>query len=86
VAALGCHASRQAQFVNESSSTVSLWIDGVQVTTIPPGDTAKVTDRKQEDDIDRVEIFAKDGTKLVDRSFTWEEWEEIDFRVVIRDP
>lgn len=83
---LGCHVSRQAQYVNASESTVTLWIDGVQVTTIPPGETATVTDRKQEGDVDHVEIFAEDGTKLVDRTFTWEEWEEIDFKIVIRDP
>ncbi len=84
--AMGCHISRQVQYINESSGIVTLWIDGVRIDDIGPGETEKVSHREEKGDTDRIEVYAQDGTKLLDRTYTWEDFEAEDFKIVIRDP
>ncbi len=86
VIAVSCHVEKQVTYANESSSVVTLFIDGVQIDTIEPGKTQAVTHLKEKGDTDRVEVYAEDGRKLLDQTYSWEDFEAMDFRVVIRDP
>ncbi len=74
---------RGVTYENQTAFTLQVATDNFILTRLEPGESETFITRKNLLP-DRVRAYKEDGTLVFDRTFTWQDLEASDFRVVIR--
>jgi hypothetical protein len=88
VAALGafaCEPGRIPEYENATSQRVTIYKDGMPAFSLEPGESTGIA-MFEEDWLPDIKIVAEDGRVLLEDHITWDELEEMGYKIVITDP